>query len=117
MFPSFLILGLAFALSYGPLTIVATDGVADEEQGLAGGLLYTAFQFGAAVGLSATTAVGVAATRGDTPAAVLDGYRAALLVPFAAAVVAVVIAAFGLRARRGGATAAAGEPLAARASS
>lgn len=117
MFPSFLILGLAFALSYGPLTIVATDGIADEEQGLAGGLLYTAFQFGAAVGLSATTAVAVAATRGNAPAAVLDGYRAALLVPFAAAVVAVVIAAFGLRARRDAATAAAvGEPLTAPAS-
>ncbi|MFF1922741.1 MFS transporter [Streptomyces sp. NPDC058221] len=107
MFPSFLILGFGFALSYGPLTIMATDGVADEEQGLAGGLLYTAFQFGAAVGLSAVTAVSVAATRGDTPAAMLDGYRAALLVPFAAAVIAAVISAFGLRARRDGAPAAA----------
>src|SRR6476620_1959048 len=37
----------AFALAYGPLTIVATEGIAEEEQGLAGGLLHTAFQFGA----------------------------------------------------------------------
>ncbi|MFJ1896004.1 MFS transporter [Streptomyces sp. NPDC088115] len=111
MVPSFLLLGLCFALAYGPLTIVATEGVADEEQGLAGGLLYTAFQFGAAVGLSAVTAVSVAATRGDTSAAVLDGYRAALLVPFATAVAAAVIGSFGLWARRGGAPPAAGGGL------
>lgn len=107
MFPSLLILGLAFSLAYGPLTIAATDGVAEEEQGLAGGLLYTAFQFGAALGLAAVTAVSVAATHGETPAAVLDGYRAGLLVPFAAAVAAAVISAFGLRSRRGGAPSAA----------
>ncbi|MGW1408239.1 MFS transporter [Streptomyces sp. NPDC002403] len=101
MFPGLIVLGLAFSLAYGPLTIVATEGIAEEEQGLAGGLLYTAFQFGAALGLSAVTAVSVAATHADTPAALLDGYRAGLLVPFAAAVAAAVISAFGLRSRRG----------------
>ncbi|THA73043.1 MFS transporter [Streptomyces sp. A0642] len=101
MFPSLITLGLAFSLAYGPLTILATEGIAEEEQGLAGGLLYTAFQFGAALGLSAVTAVSVAATHAETPDALLDGYRAGLLVPFAAAVVAAVISAFGLRTRRG----------------
>lgn len=113
MFPSLLILGLAFSLAYGPLTIVATEGIAEEEQGLAGGLLYTAFQFGAALGLSAATAVSVAATHAETPAALLDGYRAGLLVPFVTAVAATAVSAFGLRARRGrelpAATGAAGE--------
>lgn len=102
MFPSLIILGLAFSLAYGPLTIVATEGIAEEEQGLAGGLLYTAFQFGAALGLSAVTAVSVAATHAQTPSALLDGYRAGLLVPFAASAAAAVISAFGLRTRRGG---------------
>lgn len=96
MFPSLVLLGLAFSLAYGPLTIVATEGISEEEQGLAGGLLYTAFQFGAALGLSAVTAVAVAATHRTTPAALLDGYRAGLLVPFTAAVLAAVISAFGL---------------------
>lgn len=100
MFPGLIILGLAFSLAYGPLTIAATEGIAEEEQGLAGGLLYTAFQFGAALGLSAVTAVSVAATHGESPAALLDGYRAGLLVPFAAAVLATVVSAFGLRSRR-----------------
>ncbi|MFD5143681.1 MFS transporter [Streptomyces sp. NPDC058401] len=93
MLPSLIVLGLAFALVYGPLTIVATEGVAEEEQGLAGGLLYTAFQFGAALGLAGVT--GVAAGAAEP----LDGYRAALLVPFAAVLVAAAVSLPG--ARRG----------------
>ncbi|WP_084964473.1 MFS transporter [Thermoactinospora rubra] len=88
MFPTMIILGLAFALAYGPLTIVGTDGVAEQEQGLAGGLLYTSFQFGAALGLSATTAVLVAASAsGDQ----LASYRTALAVPLAAALLAALV--------------------------
>ncbi|MFJ5140672.1 MFS transporter [Streptomyces sp. NPDC088707] len=101
MFPSLIVLGLAFSLAYGPLTIVATDGVAEEEQGVAGGLLYTSFQFGAALGLSAVAAVNIAATDGTSPTALLDGYRAALVVPLVAALVAAFISAFGLRGRAG----------------
>ncbi|QYC42152.1 putative MFS-type transporter EfpA [Nonomuraea coxensis DSM 45129] len=100
MFPTMIVLGVAFALAYGPLTIVATDGVAESEQGVAGGLLYTSFQFGAALGLAASTAVIVATTAGgaaDGTAGMLDGYRAALAVPIAAAVLAAAVSAFGLR--------------------
>ncbi|MER8068227.1 MFS transporter [Streptomyces sp. NPDC094034] len=110
MFPSLIILGLAFALAYGPLTIAATDGVEEREQGLAGGLLYTSFQFGAALGLSAVTAVQVAATDADSPAALLDGYHAALVVPFAAALLAALVSAFGLRSPKGTAVAYGEEP-------
>lgn len=35
MLPGLILLGLAFALVYGPLTIVATEGVKEEDQGLA----------------------------------------------------------------------------------
>ncbi|MGX1954419.1 MFS transporter [Streptomyces sp. CB02115] len=104
MFPSLLLLGVSFSLVYGPLTIVATDGIAEEEQGVAGGLLYTSFQFGAALGLSAVTAVNIAATDGTSSADLLDGYRAALVVPLAAALTAAAVSAFGLRARRAAAT-------------
>ncbi|MER7209527.1 MFS transporter [Streptosporangium sp. NPDC000239] len=93
MFPTMLILGLSFALAYGPLTIVATEGVDESEQGLAGGLLYTSFQFGAALGLAASTAVIVAAGEGDP----LGAYRAALSVPIVAAVLAAAFSAYGLR--------------------
>ncbi|THV43588.1 MFS transporter [Glycomyces buryatensis] len=97
MLPSLVSLGLAFTLAYGPLTIIATNGIKEEEQGLAGGLLYTSFQFGAAIGLAAVAAVNVAATASDAPGAVLAGYRAALLVPLAAAVLAVVLGFLNLR--------------------
>ncbi|WP_207935876.1 MFS transporter [Actinomadura sp. KC216] len=100
MFPIIALLGVAFALAYGPLTMAATDGVDESEHGLAGGLFYTSIQFGTALGLSAVTAVQVAALGGATsPGAGLDALRTALAVPFAAALLAALITALGLRAR------------------
>ncbi|MEW2356040.1 MFS transporter [Spirillospora sp. NPDC029432] len=93
MLPTMLLIGLSFALAYGPVTIAATDGVEAREQGLAGGLLNTSFQFGAAFGISAVTAVSVAAGSG------YDAIRTALLVPLTAAVLAAAITATGLRSR------------------
>lgn len=90
MLPSLLALGIAFTLAYGPLTIAATDGVEESAQGLTSGLLYTTFQFGAAIGLAATTAVQVAATAAG--AGRLDSYRAALLVPVILGVIGLAVA-------------------------
>ncbi|MFD0899669.1 MFS transporter [Actinomadura sediminis] len=101
MFPILFLIGVAFALVYGPLTMAATDGVDEREHGVAGGLLYTAIQFGMALGLSAVTAVQVAALGdGTSTGARLDALRAALLVPFGAVLLAAAVTAFGLRARR-----------------
>ncbi|MFD3512539.1 MFS transporter [Streptomyces sp. NPDC058657] len=97
MLPSLVLVGIAFALAYGPLTITATEGIAAKEQGLAGGLLYTCSQFGAALGLSTASAVNTAATHGTSPAALLEGYRAALWVPLVAVLLATVVGAFGLK--------------------
>ncbi|MEB3960469.1 MFS transporter [Streptomyces kunmingensis] len=99
MFPSLIIAGIAFALAYGPLTIAATDSVDMDEQGLAGGLLYTFTQFGAAVGISAVTAVyGITASGTDgSPAAALDAYRTALAVPVAMVLLGAALSAFGSR--------------------
>ena len=41
MLPTMVLVGVAFALAYGPLNIAATNGIAPEEQGLAGGLVNT----------------------------------------------------------------------------
>jgi predicted MFS family arabinose efflux permease len=98
MLPTLILVGLAFSLAFGALTIAATDGIAEEEQGLASGLLSVAFQFGPALGLAVATAVNVAATGADrSPQALLDGYHAALVVPVVAAVLAAAVAASGLR--------------------
>ncbi|WP_242907775.1 MFS transporter [Actinomadura terrae] len=91
MLPTLILLGLAFALTYGPLTMAATEGVAEDEHGLAGGLLYTSIQFGMALGLSTVTAVSVAAGSG------LDALRTALIVPVAAVAIGAIVIAFGLR--------------------
>jgi MFS family permease len=90
MFPTMVLLGLAFTLVYGPLTIIATDGVADAEQGLASGLWNTSFQFGAALGLAVATSLSVAAHG-------LPGLHDAFVVPVAAAGLALVVVATGLR--------------------
>jgi predicted MFS family arabinose efflux permease len=96
MLPTLILTGLAFALAYGPLTIAATDGVAEAEQGVAGGLLNSSFQFGSALGLALVTAVNVAVTE---PGRELDGYRAALVVPVLAALAGAAVMAAGLRRR------------------
>ena len=89
MLPSFLALGIAFTLAYGPLTIAATDGVPESAQGLTGGLLYTTFQFGAAIGLAVTTAVQVALLAAGT--GLLESYRAALLVPLGVGLIGIAV--------------------------
>jgi EmrB/QacA subfamily drug resistance transporter len=101
LLPTFVFGGLGFALAYGPLNIAATNGVAPEEQGLAGGLVNTSFQFGGALVLAVATAVNNAAAGADgSPQGVLDGFHAAIWVSVAAAVLGV--AATALRGRGGG---------------
>jgi MFS family permease len=98
MLPTFLLAGLGFALAYGPLNIAATNGIAAEEQGLAGGLLNTSFQFGGALVLAVVTAVNNAnAGPGGTPQAVLDGFHAAWVVSLVAAILGAGTMALGLR--------------------
>ena len=94
MLPTLILLGLAFALAYGPLTIAATDGVAEEEQGLAGGVLTTSFQFGSALGLAVVAAVLAAADD-----LTVEGFRSALLVPLVAAALGLLAALPGLTRR------------------
>jgi sugar phosphate permease len=98
MLPTFLLTGLGFGLAYGPLNIAATNGVAPEEQGLAGGLVNTSVQFGGALVLAIATAVNSAnAGPGGSPSALLDGFHAAIVVSVIAATLGV--AAIALRRR------------------
>jgi Na+/melibiose symporter-like transporter len=96
MFPTLILAGTAFALAYGPLTIAATDGVAEEEQGLAGGLLHTSTQFGSALGISAVTAVYGLASKG-AGADTLSAFRAALVVPVVMVTLGALVSARGIR--------------------
>jgi MFS family permease len=91
MLPTFLLAGLGFALAFGPLNIAGTTGVAAHEQGLAGGLLNTSFQFGGALVLAIVTAV-IDANAGDAAGAtgVLDAYHAGLYVSVGAALLGIL---------------------------
>ena len=100
MLPTMLLAGLGFALAFGPLNVAATNGIAPMEQGLAGGLLNTSFQFGGALVLAIVAAVVNANTgAGGTPQALLDGFHPALAVPVIAGVLGLLAMASGLRTR------------------
>jgi predicted MFS family arabinose efflux permease len=97
--PTVLLAGLGFALAFAPLNIAATTGVAPMEQGLAGGLLNTSFQFGGALFLAITTAVNNAnAGNGGSSQALLDGFHPALAVPVIASLLGII--AIGVRVPR-----------------
>ncbi|MCC9311515.1 MFS transporter [Kitasatospora sp. RB6PN24] len=103
--PTMLLLGIGFALFYPSVNIAATNGVADEEQGLASGLVNTAIQVGNALVLAVTTAVLTAGSHGGTSAQdQLDGYRPALVLVTVVALAGLLITAAGavLDRRRAG---------------
>lgn len=98
LLPSLLLLGVAFAFIYGPLTAAAVEGVGHEKHGVAGGIVYTGFQFGAALGVSMATVVLVGGSHGIPS---VDDYRRALAVPASAAGLALLIGLLLVVRRRG----------------
>ena len=100
--PSMLLLGIGFALAFPALNIQATNGVSDSEQGLASGLVQTAFQVGGAIALAVVTAVITAGAGTSTDTShILGAYRTGLTVAtgIAAAGFVVAIALGALRGR------------------
>jgi MFS family permease len=98
LLPSLLLIAVMFALVYGPLAAAATAGLDESEHGVAGGVVYTAFQFGAALGVSAATIVLVNGHAATPDAA---DYQRALLVPAIGAALALALGiSTWVRARR-----------------
>jgi MFS family permease len=98
--PTVLLAGLGFALAFAPLNIAATSGVAPMEQGLAGGLLNTSFQFGGALFLAVVTAVNNANVgSGGSGQALLDGFQPAVAVSVIASVLGIIAIALPLPRR------------------
>src|SRR3954449_5757390 len=86
VFPAFLILAVGLGLSFVPITISATTGVAPEDSGLASGLLNTTQQVGGSLGLAilstiSTTRVTNALHGGaGLTAALTHGFKGAFIV-------------------------------------
>jgi hypothetical protein len=80
LLPSVILLGAAFGFGFSALTVAATSGVRNEQQGLAASLFQTSFQVGGAVVLAVVTAVidAAGANTLTSPAATLSAYRPAL---------------------------------------
>jgi hypothetical protein len=101
MLPATLLVGLAFGLGFSSLSVAATAGVPDAEQGLAASLFQTSFQVGGALVLAIVTAVvdaGGAGRRASAPAT-LAAYRPALGLITGVAAIGMLVALSGLRRR------------------
>ncbi len=102
MLPAILLIGLAFGLGFSSLSVAATAGVPNAEQGLAASLFQTSFQVGGAVVLAVVTAVVDASGAGTlgSAAAALAAYRPALILITGVAAVGALVAISGLRSRQ-----------------
>jgi predicted MFS family arabinose efflux permease len=101
LLPAMLLVGLAFGLGFSSLTVAATAGVPNSEQGLAASLFQTSFQVGGAVVLAIVTAVVDAGGAGQlvSAPATLAAYRPALGLITGIAAIGMLVALSGLRRR------------------
>ncbi|NIK68351.1 MFS transporter [Paenibacillus sp. BK720] len=94
--PAFIILGLSVGASYTAVIVGSVQDVKPEEHGIAGGIVNTFLQLGGSLGLSilATVATTVTTSAHHEMAsdALLLGFRTALIVSGAFAVIAVILA-------------------------
>src|ERR1700760_3662196 len=100
--PAVIGVGIAFGLGFSALSLAATSGVADQEQGLAASLFQTSFQVGGAIVLAVVTAVVDAggASQVTSAQATLGAYRPALAVITGVSVLGALVALTGVRRRR-----------------
>ncbi|WP_245537836.1 MFS transporter [Tsukamurella paurometabola] len=87
-----LVTSFGIGMTFLPLPNVATAAVAPSSAGMVSGVVNTARQLGGALGLAVLVTVAASVGGGADPAAVLPGYRVALLVSAGLVGIAVVIA-------------------------
>src|SRR6201996_5613964 len=100
--PAVIGVGIAFGLGFSALSLAATSGVADHEQGLAASLFQTSFQVGGAIVLAVVTAVIDAggASQVTSAQATLGAYRPALAVITGVSVAGALVALTGVSSAR-----------------
>ena len=95
LIPAMLVTGAGMGLGFVGVTIAATTGVPDRDQGIASGLINTSQQVGTAVGLAILVTIAgsvMRASHAQPAAAVVAGYHAAFVVAAAIAAAAALIA-------------------------
>ena len=104
VFPALIVISLGIGPSFTVMAIAATAGIANEEQGLASGLLNTTQQVGSGLILAIVVAIAAARTASlnqgahmVSKAAVIAGFQYALVVGAGFAVLAALVALFVIR--------------------
>jgi MFS family permease len=96
IFPTILLIGMGFALTFPSLNMQATSGVGDHEQGLASGLVSTSIQVGGAIVLAISSAIVASGAGGDF----LDAIQPALAVVVGVSALGLVATLSGLARSR-----------------
>ncbi|MFI9812717.1 MFS transporter [Saccharothrix variisporea] len=92
VFPSVALIGIAFPFSFPAANVLATSRVADDEQGVAAGILQTGYQVGAAIVLAVIAAISTLDASGRTDrAAQLESYHTSLYVVLGISVLTTVL--------------------------
>jgi EmrB/QacA subfamily drug resistance transporter len=73
--PGMILASLGMGAIFMPLTLIATTGLEDEDQGLASGLFNTSQQVGGALGLAILSTIAVSHTDGNSTAAQVHGFQ------------------------------------------
>jgi EmrB/QacA subfamily drug resistance transporter len=77
--PGMILASLGMGAVFMPLTLVATTGLEDEDQGLASGLFNTSQQIGGALGLAILSTIAAGQTHGGSPAQLVHGFHYAFV--------------------------------------
>jgi EmrB/QacA subfamily drug resistance transporter len=73
--PGMILASLGMGAVFMPLTLIATTGLEDEDQGLASGLFNTSQQIGGALGLAILSTIAASKTHGGSPAQLVHGFH------------------------------------------
>lgn len=92
LLPALVVHGVGNGLSFPSLNIAAVSALPDDQQGLASGLITSAVQIGAGIGVAVLASLMTAAAPG------IDGYRVAFLAAGCFSLIGAALAHFGLRA-------------------
>jgi predicted MFS family arabinose efflux permease len=106
LLPAMIVLGAGLGLSFVPITISATNGVAAADSGLASGLLNTTQQVGGSLGIAILSSVSASRTTSalhagsSLPAALTHGFKGAFIAAAILCVIGLVVALVLIPGRR-----------------
>jgi MFS family permease len=96
LLPGYLALGFGIGMTFVAVSVTAMSEISAENAGLASGLMTTAHELGAAIGVAILGAITAAAIRNGGIAGLVDGYDTGFLIAASIAATVALVAAFAL---------------------